>query len=361
MQTEPQSSVYTLKLFPYKTFFALLVSAFFFASCSFHYDQGKSLESEKRWEEAAIEYHFARVENPGDSDIQAALKRVNLKVAQENMERYQDYLDNKEYRKAYRRLEAATLQDPNFKDAQEEMKLWDRVLIAGKVSFKFNRLQSNLRLAREMRLQVQVNTPSGLLLSGTISEDGIFFVEDWVYHYAPERLAQYTLNSIGLELRQGGVQSFARQEFQAFIQFRELSPSNIEGKLNTDEAAPQGIAEHRDAILSADAKQLLQPWLPPRLLHYTMHFDQDIIQLHTPSRHAEFAPQMLYLNHPQQRGFVDFGSYQLEQNEVNRKWTIQRLPYTTAQTDYFETLSQNLALNPYFYYSNGAYRYVLGE
>jgi len=61
------------------------VTSFIFG-CSFHYDQGLQLEQEKRWAEAAIEYRIALVENPEDTEIREALKRMNIHVAQENFE-----------------------------------------------------------------------------------------------------------------------------------------------------------------------------------------------------------------------------------------------------------------------------------
>jgi len=67
------------------------VTSFIFG-CSFHYDQGLQLEQEERWAEAAIEYRIALVENPEDTEIREALKRMNIHVAQENFEMYQQYL-----------------------------------------------------------------------------------------------------------------------------------------------------------------------------------------------------------------------------------------------------------------------------
>ena len=94
-----------------KTFLLFLIP-WFIVGCSFHYDLGQELEKQERWAEAAIEYRIAAVENPDDEDMSAALKRMNVLVAQENFESYQQYLQQKEFHKAYRRLETALIQNP---------------------------------------------------------------------------------------------------------------------------------------------------------------------------------------------------------------------------------------------------------
>ena len=65
------------------------------AGCSFHYAQGQALEARERWEEAAIEYRLAFVEDPDDPDFRTALERMNKVVARENFERYEEYLAGK--------------------------------------------------------------------------------------------------------------------------------------------------------------------------------------------------------------------------------------------------------------------------
>ena len=72
-----------------------LLCLILFAGCSFHFDQGRKLEAEERWEEAAIEYRRAYVDDPDDSEVQEALQRVNRKVARGNLERYREYLDKR--------------------------------------------------------------------------------------------------------------------------------------------------------------------------------------------------------------------------------------------------------------------------
>ena len=119
-------------------------------NCSFHYDQGMKLEQEKRWAEAAIEYRIAAIEDPDNEEIREALTRMNIRVAAENFEIYKQYLKEKEYHKAFRRLETALSLNPDHSDARSEMNHWWHLLITGKVELEFSRFTSNLRLAEEM-------------------------------------------------------------------------------------------------------------------------------------------------------------------------------------------------------------------
>ena len=137
--------------------------------CSFHYDQGMKLEQELRWAEAAIEYRIAAIEDPDNEVIREALTRMNIRVAAENFEIYKQYLKEKEYHKAFRRLENALTLNPDHSDARSEMNHWWHLLITGKVELEFSRISSNLRLAEEMEMQVLINTPKGKILTGKIS------------------------------------------------------------------------------------------------------------------------------------------------------------------------------------------------
>ena len=66
----------------------LFFITWFLIGCSFHYDQGMKLEHEQRWDEAAIEYRIAAIEEPDNEDIREALTRMNIRVAAENFEIY---------------------------------------------------------------------------------------------------------------------------------------------------------------------------------------------------------------------------------------------------------------------------------
>ena len=80
--------------------FPRLISVILFvgviSSCNYHYYQARDLESKERWEEAAIEYRLAFVEDPDDEEIIESLDRVNKIVAEENYQRYHNFLEKKE-------------------------------------------------------------------------------------------------------------------------------------------------------------------------------------------------------------------------------------------------------------------------
>lgn len=337
------------RLSPRKIFLLFLIP-WIMVGCSFHYDQGLELEEQERWAEAAIEYRIAAVENPDNEDFLAALKRMNIHVAQENFDSYKLYLKQKEYQKAYRRLEAALIQNPQLNQAREEMSQWWHLLITGKVELEFDRLLSNVRLAEEMILQVRFNTPNGNILSGNISsETGIFFLEDVVYRTEAKQLAEYTINTIGLKIKRKSSLGYVRNEFKKFLNFKELSPLQVSGKI-TDNflKTPQNVLDHRPVLLSD--RDALSTWQPPRLVSYELHFDGDTIKVISESKRGEFAPSVLYINKSDQRANIDFGVSQLKMDASLRKWSIRRKTYRTTEDDYYYGLSSNLSLNRYFYY-----------
>ena len=335
----------------------LILIPWFIIGCNLHYDQGLELEQEERWAEAAIEYRIALVKDPNNTKIREALTRTNLLVAQENFEIYQQYLKQQEYHKAYRRLEAALAQNPEFVEARSEMQHWWHLLITGKVELEFNRLSSNLRLVEEMIMQVRINSTNGKILKGTISnETGIFFLENVVYRTQPEQLAEYTINSIGLKIKHKSSQGFIRNEFKKFINFSELSPLRVRGKIkNGLLKTPQNVLDHRPALLY-DGEPAAH-WHPPRLVSYELQFKDDLIKVISDTNRREFAPSLLYLNKTDRRATLDFGVYQLQMNGSGQKWSIHRKLYRTSQDDYFYGLSSNLSLNRYFYYDR-VFRFI---
>ena len=325
--------------------------------CSFHYDQGLELEKQGRWAEAAIEYRIATVENPDDEDFLAALKRMNVHVAQENFESYQQYLKIKEYHKAYRRLEATLIQNPQLSQAREEMKQWWHILITGKVELEFDRLLSNVRLAEEMILQIRFNTPNGKILIGNISsETGIFFLEDVIYRTQAKQLAEYTINTIGLKIKRKSSLGYVRNEFKKFLNFKKLSPLQVNGEI-TDNflESPQNVLDHRPVLISKS--QPKATWRPPRLVSYELQFDGDSIKVISESNRSEFAPSVLYLNKSDLRANLDFGVSQLKMDSSEQKWSIRRKNYRTTEDDYYYILFSNLSLNRYFYYDR-VFRFV---
>ena len=329
----------------------------FLVNCSFHYDQGRKLEKNKRWAEAAIEYRIAAIEDPDNQEISEALNRMKVKVADENFEIYKQYLKGKEYHKAFRRLENALSLNPEHIDARSEMNHWWHLLITGKVELEFSRFSSNLRLAEEMEMQVLINTPKGKILKGKISsESKIFFLEDVVYKAFPQQLAEYSINTIGLKIKRKSSEGFLRGEFKKFVNFRELSPLQVSGwKNDAGYEALKDALDHRPALLTNEKQ--LSHWNPPRLVTYELKFTGNTIKVISKTNRTEFAPEVLYLNKVDRRANIDFGVYQLEMSGSGRKWSIRRKRYNNSGDDYFYRLSRNLSLNRYFYYDR-VFRFV---
>ena len=324
--------------------------------CSLHYDTGKELESEGRYEEASIEYHRAFVDDPDDLEIQEALQRVHRKVAEENLVRYREYLEKKQYHKAFSRLQSILRQNPEIGEAQEELKHWTRILLTGKIEFEFKTIGMNLRLAEKMELQVHLNSPSGELLRGEVSyENGIFSVEDLLYKTPREKLSEYTLNTIGLELHRRDSRGFTKEQFERFIYFRTLIPGSVEGRLN---GIIESVKRLQTSVLICSKNQNRNSRIgSSRLVRYQMLLDENQIRILSSEKRREFAPEVLYLNSTSGRAFIDFGVLELKRDENRKKWSIRRKTMVRNSDDYFTELSRNLALSRYFQYEQ-AYRYV---
>ncbi len=330
----------------------------FIVGCTFQYQEGRKLEEKGRFEEAAIAYQSASNDDPDNEEILEALQRNNIKLAEENIQRYKNFLDQKQFQKAYRRLEAALIQNPASIEVKSEQSHWHKILIAGKIMFQFDRLRANIRLADEMQLQILINSPSGQVLTANISnETGIFFIEDLLYQADLQKISLYSINAIGLKLEQVTDKQRIKREFQNFVNFSGLLFEGSTGKLNIpSEAPPQGILAHRIQLVDPQSATI-PPWFPPRLIRYSLQFQGDEILVVTSER-TEFIPDMLYLNNLQQRAFVDFGVYQLTLNPQSPEWSINKVPYQSPAEDYFPQFSKNLALSPYFFYREGVYRYL---
>ena len=328
--------------------------------CSFAYDQGVRLEAEERWEEASTSYREAVIANPGNSVYLGALLRVNRQVAKDNLQRYREYLAAGERVKAFARLQAVRQQDPNLAEAAEEEKLWSHILLSGRVRFEFEQLQTNVRLADEMQLQIRFNTPAGKTITAPIlSESGIFFVEDLTYRQNPQIFAQYSVQSIGLKLARSEPSGLSRREYQKFIDFREIQPLRVQGQLDfpTTMVPSRYLIADRSRVLLR--QQNPQEWNPPRLVQYELLLQGDRIAVRSTDQRREFAADILYWNLEDQRALLDFGVYDLRFQAENRNWTIRRQDYQEPTDDYLLELAENLALSPYFFYSGIAYPFVV--
>ena len=328
--------------------------------CSFAYDQGVRLEAEERWEEASTSYREAVIANPGNSVYLGALLRVNRHVAKDNLQRYREYLAAGERVKAFARLQAVRQQDPNLAEAAEEEKLWSHILLSGRVRFEFEQLQTNVRLADEMQLQIRFNTPAGKTITAPIlSENGIFFVEDLTYRQNPQIFAQYSVQSIGLKLARSEPSGLSRREYQKFIDFREIQPLRVQGQLDfpTTMVPSRYLIADRSRVLLR--QQNPQEWNPPRLVQYELLLQGDRIAVRSTDQRREFAADILYWNLEDQRALLDFGVYDLRFQAENRNWAIRRKDYQEPIDDYLLELAENLGLSPYFFYSGIAYPFVV--
>ena len=340
------------------------------SGCNLNYSEGKLRESQNRWEEAAIQYHLAVIKDPNDPEYREAFQRAVRRVARENMERYKEYVANKEFAKAYNRLTDAARQDPDLEEAKTEQAKWLRVLISGQVQLDFRSLQANTSLADEIRLTVRVNTPNpGEVIESEIDVDtGVFFMENLLYDRPDELLTYYTLNSIGVTLVQGRnrTRQFSSKDFVRLVNFR--SPSL--------ESAPSNLALPPGGGLIPVAKQRAElegdpwgdtPWIPPTAPRYEIGVEPTCpplksgggsvcLQVRSSTGRSDFTPRFLYVNKKDRRIFVDFGRYSVKQDETSRRWGLRRL--SLAGQDYFLQFSQNVALQPYFYYRDGVIVYV---
>lgn len=327
--------------------------------CAQHYNRGQFLEQQGRWEEAAIEYHLAVIDDPQEPEYQEAFQRAQKVVARENMERYRDYLANKAFHKAYDRLVDASRQDPTYAPVEEEMAKWTRVLVGGQVAFEFESLRANLALADEIQLVVRINSPNpGQTLDAEVDVDtGTFFVEDLLYDRPSEMLTFYSLNSVGVRLvrARSATQQFTTSEFRRFINYRTPVLDQVTGRLALGaDGTLHAVTQQRAGLQRA-------PWLaPPRVPtanpHYSLNLDGKRIEVTTDAGTGDFTPRLLYINREDRRMFVDFGRYEVLQTGLRDGWQLRRLPL--GNEDYFDRIARNVALQPYFYYRDGVFTYV---
>ena len=347
--THPTRGAIRLRpLFGFIACTALVLSG---AGCNLNFLEGQALENEKRWEEAAIAYHLALVDDPDDSEYQEAVIRTNKVVARENFAIYRELVAKKAFHKAYNRLVDASRQDPGYKAVHREAAKWDRILVGGQVLFKFDIAQTGLSLADEIRLIVRINTPNpGKTIDAEVDIDtGFFFAEDILYDRPAEFLAYYSIHSIGASMLFGRtrIKKFISREYRQFVRFQTPIMDEISGTLPLPgKGSVRSIREHRKTLSldSWPAKGII-PSINP---HYSIRFLGTRILVTSTLERTLFTPRFIYLNKPDRRIFVDFGKYESRFQPLGRKWTLRRV--SLAKRDYFGQFSRNIALAPYFFY-----------
>ena len=337
---------------------ALLSVVLWVSGCNVHYSRGLSLEAQNRWEEAAIEFHLAIVEDPEEEEYHEALARANRVVAGENIVLYRTYLARKEFKKAYNRLSDALRQNPELQEARAEMEKWMRVLVAGQVEMEFDQLHANLNLADEIQLMLHINTPNpGEIIEAEIDlETGTFFVENLLYDRPKELYAYYSLNAIGVSMTygRGKLRKFTSREFLRFVNFRTPVLDNLSGNISTKGGGNMvAVEQHRKQI--TDQTQDTTHWSPRRVPHYSLKVDGSTIRVAATEGSGLYTPRFLYINGQEQRMFVDFGRYEVKSQQEDQ-WGIRRL--NLREKDYFPTVARNIALQPYFFYREDVFIYL---
>ncbi len=347
----------------------ILFLAAFTQSCNYHYYQGTKLEEEGRFEEANIEYHRAYTQSPDDDDFREAYRRTSVKTAEDLMERYQLYLKKKNFHLAFHRLEQARTLRPDNPEINLEMKKWHRVLIAGRIDFKFRTLRNQVPLSDQMILQVRLNTfnPNRQLEAAIDNQTYVFSVEDVLYDPPQNILMFYTINSIGVNLvnrsrflgksKVGGAvgklkNSMSSSRYQKFVDFRTPVLVKIQGHLNTGNSELLPVDQHYpiDLLKQANDSQFKYP---AREIRYSLKLSENTIQVESTSGYIGFLPQMLYMNRQNRRIFLDFGHLELYQAKVGGLWSFRRI--VSKDRTYLSDLRKNLLLNPYFYYRDGSF------
>lgn len=339
--------------FPFAGLFLVISSlaVLSLAGCNLYFLEGQALERGKRWEEAAIAYHLALIDNPGDDEIKTSFDRVNKVLARENFERYKAFLARKSFRKAFNRLVDAIRQDPRFAPARKEMTKWERVLVAGQLRLVLESAQSRLALADQVDMIVRINTPNpGKTLDAVVDiQTGYFFVEDLLYDRPSDIMVFYSINSVGASMLFGRsrIKKFTSREYQRFIRFRIPILDELKGKIRTDsirEAKP--IWSHRRNLPAESwPAEGVAPKMNP---HYSLKIEGGRILVSANNSRADFTPRFLYLNKKGRRAFIDFGRYESRYDAKLRRWTFRRL--SLSEVDYFTNFSRNIALQPYFFY-----------
>ncbi len=324
--------------------------------CNYNYYRGMELEELGRYEEANIEFHRAYTASPSQEKYKAAYLRTAAKTSEDLLERYERYKDEKKYLMAFRRLEKANTLTPDHPKVRAEMKKWYRILLAGKLELvQIRSLRDQLPLSDQIILEIRFNTPNiTKRLEAPIDyQSKTFSVEDVLYDPPQNLLMLYSINSIGVKLVNNMTR---RSQFKKFVDFRVPVLVDVQGNLNPNgkELTPVIKSYPFDLLTGEDQREF---WYPRAGTRFSLKLDQDRILVNSSVKQTDFLPQMLYINKADRRYFLDFGHLQLAQRLNSGIWTIRR--NVTKDREYMQELRKNLILNPYFYFREGGYPYVV--
>ncbi len=324
--------------------------------CNYNYHRGLDLEKLGRYEEANIEFHRAYTGSPGDEDFKEAYFRTAAKTTEDLLERYEKYVKEKKYPMAFQLLEKANTLTPDHPKVQEELKKWYRILLAGKVDLtEIRSLSNQIPLTDQIVLEIRFNTPNitRRLEAAIDYQTKIFSIEDILYDPPQNLLMLYSINSIGVKLVNNRTK---RSLFKKFIDFKVPVLIDVQGvmKTNGQELTPvqQFYPMERFEFYKDNPF-----WYPSRGVRYSLKLDDDVIRVNSSIRHIDFLPQIIYTNKEDKRYFLDFGYLQLAQKKLGGMWSFRR--NVTPGREYLDDLKKNLILNPYFYYREGGYPFIL--
>ncbi|MBU2513068.1 hypothetical protein KJ966_17140 [bacterium] len=328
------------------------------SGCNYNYHRGLELEKLGRYEEANIEYKRAHTSSPGDDNYKEAYLRTTVKTTEDLLERYDIYVGEKKYPMAFQRLEKANTLTPDHPRVQEEMKKWYRVLLAGKLELtEIKSLANQIPLTDQIVLEIRFNTPNiTRQLAATIDyQTMIFSVEDILYDPPQNLLMLYSVNSVGVKLVNNTTR---RSQFKRFVDFKVPVLVDVQGEMksNGQELTPVQDFYPMDRL---DFHLDNQFWFPTRGIRYSLKLDGDVIRVNSSINHIDFLPQIIYFNKTDKRYFLDFGHLQLAQKKIGGMWSFRRK--VTPGREYLADLRKNLILNPYFYFREGGYPFILGD
>ncbi|MBU3917662.1 hypothetical protein KKA14_19205, partial [bacterium] len=313
-------------------------------------------EKEGRFEEANVYFHRVYTKSPDTLKYRKAFLRTADKTTEDLLIRYDKYIKENKYFMAYRRLEQAHTLTPDHPRVKEELKKWYMILLAGKLDLVEMKSMSNqIPLTDQIILEVRINTPNitRILEAPVDYLTGIFSVEDILYDPPQNLLMLYSINSIGVKLHSN---TSKRSQFKKFIDFKTPVLVDVRGNLDSQDNEYSPIDQYFPLeILESSNKKGY--WFPARGIRYSLNLDKSSIRVKSSANQIDFLPQILYINKQDRRFFLDFGHLQVMQKKVGGMWSYRRT--VRKEREYLANLKNNLLLNPYFYFREGGYPFVM--